>query len=64
MEITDQDSVNTLIAEDRAVRKEENTLKTRILNMVDPTRRMEEWKKHFGVKEEHSDEWMLTAKIF
>jgi hypothetical protein len=59
----DQDDVNTLIAEDKAQRKEERELKTKILNIYNPTRRMEEWKKHFKVQVESSDDYLM-GKIF
>ena len=60
----DQDDVNTLIAEDKQQRKEERELKNKILGIYNPTRRMEEWKKHFGVQEESSDDYLLTNTIW
>lgn len=57
----DIDDVNTLIAEDKQVRKEEDAFKNKILNIYNPTRRMEEWKKHFGVAQERSDDYLLGS---
>ena len=55
----DGDSVNTLIAEDKAYQKWEREKKNKILAIHNPTRKMEEWKKAFGVKREQDDSYLL-----
>jgi hypothetical protein len=52
-------SINTLIAEDRKYYDWERAQKNRILAIHNPTRRTEEWKKYFGVKQERSDDYLL-----
>lgn len=55
----DQDDVNTLVAEERQYYKWEREMKNKILSMHNPTRKAEEWKKYFGVKEEPDDSYLL-----
>ena len=50
--------INTLIAEDKMYQKWEREQKNRILNIFNPTRRMEEWKKYFGTKQEPDDSYL------
>jgi hypothetical protein len=57
------DDVNTLIAEDRQYRIWERETKNKILSIYNPTRKQEEWKKHFGVKQEPDDSY-LTGNVF
>lgn len=52
-------TVNTLIAEDKKYYRWEREQKNRILTIFNPTRRMEEWKKYFGVKQEPDDSYLL-----
>lgn len=59
----DEDSVNTLIAEDRRIHKEERELKNKILSIHNHTRKQEEWEKHFGVVTSTDDSY-LTGNIF
>lgn len=56
-------SINTLIAEDKAYYKWERELKNRILNIVNPQRRQDEWKKNFGTVQEPDDSY-LEGNIF
>lgn len=55
--------INTLIAEDTQYRQWEREVKNRILNIYNPTRRMEEWKKMFGTVKEPNDDYLL-GEIF
>lgn len=52
-------NINTLIAEDKKYHKWEREQKNRILAIYNPTRRMEEWKKYFGIKREPDDRYLL-----
>lgn len=52
-------AINTLIAEDKQCYEWEREQKNRILSIYNPTRRTEEWKKVFGVKQERSDDYLL-----
>jgi hypothetical protein len=54
---------NTLIAEDKQYRLWEREKKNKILNILDPQRRQEEWKKNFGTVQASSDEY-LNGDIF
>ena len=58
-QVTDEDSVNTLIAEDKRIRREERELKNKILSIHNPTRKKEEWRKHFGVVTSTDDSYLL-----
>ena len=51
--------INTLIAEDRPYENWVRQQKNRILDIYNPTRRAEEWKKYFGVKQEPNDNYLL-----
>jgi len=51
--------INTLIAEDTVYQKWVREQKNRILNIYNPKRRLEEWKKYFGVKREPDDSYLL-----
>ncbi len=51
--------INTLIAEDKKYQKWEREMKNIILSIYNPTRRMEMWKKIFGVKREPDDSYLL-----
>lgn len=62
-QVTDEDSVNTLIAEDKRIRREERELKSKILSIHNPTRKQEEWRKHFGVTST-SDDSYLSGSLF
>lgn len=55
----DQDDVNTLVAEERQYHIWERAIKNKILGIYNPTRKQEEWKKHFGVKTEPDDSYLL-----
>jgi hypothetical protein len=52
-------SVNTINAEAYQYEKWEREQKNRILAIYNPTRRIEEWKKYFGVKQEPDDSYLL-----
>lgn len=58
-QIFDEDSVTTLKQEERVYGVWEKEKKNHILSIFNPTRRMEEWKKHFGVKQEPNDQYLL-----
>ena len=59
----DEDSVNTLIAEDKRIRKEERELKNKILSIHNPIRKQVEWEKHFAVVTSTDDSY-LSGNIF
>jgi len=59
----DQDDVNLIVQEDRQYRQWETEQKNRILRMHDPDRKIAEWKRLFGTKEE-SDDSYLFGEIF
>lgn len=54
---------NTIIAEDKQYYAWEREQKNRILNIVNPIRKMEEWKRVFGTKQEPDDSY-LEGNIF
>lgn len=63
MQIYDEDSVNTLVAEDRAYRNWEREEKNKIFHMVSEQRKQEAWNKLFP-QVEHSEGWELSVNVF
>lgn len=59
----DQDDVNLIVQEDRQYRQWETEQKNRILRMHDPDRKIAEWKRLFGNKEEPDDSY-LEGNVF
>lgn len=55
--------INTLIAEDKKYYQWEREQKNRILNIYNPTRRTEEWKRMFGIVQAPDDSY-LAGNIF
>lgn len=59
----DQDDVNKLVQEEKQYRQWEQEQKNRILRMSSPDRKIAEWKRLFGTKEEPDDSY-LEGEIF
>lgn len=55
----DEDAVNTLVAEESAYQIWAQEQKNRILRMYNTDRKIAEWKRLFGTKEEPSDDYLL-----
>jgi hypothetical protein len=51
--------INTLIAEDKPYQKWLREQKNRILNIYNPQRRMEEWRRVIGIVQEPDDSYLL-----
>lgn len=54
----DPDDINLVAKEDRQYRLWETVQKNRILRMHDPDRKIAEWKRLFGTKEEPDDSYL------
>lgn len=59
----DPDDINLIAKEDRQYRQWEQEQKNRILRMHNPDRKIAEWKRLFGTKEEPDDSY-LEGNVF